>query len=247
VIVLSAGMQKSGTGWFFNLTNGLVAASGGDDTRELRTTSRRLGEVIQPHNCAIGPPTARKLAVLLGPHLRGRRFTVKTHGRPGTAVRALMTARALQATYQYRDLRDVVVSVLDHGSKVKDFRPGDRMVAVKTVDDACRYVAELFPVWQAWTAIPGVFTVSYEALRAEPAAELRRLVDHLGLTVDEAAIAGVLERHPPGDGSADWESDGLHFNKGQVGRFAEVLSRDDLDRCNVVLGDQLVAMGYELV
>lgn len=244
MIVVSAGMQKSGTGWFFNLTNGLVEAAGGDDTRELRTTSPRLERMINPHNCAIGPPTPKKLAVLVGQHLRGHRFTVKTHSPPTPALRALMKARVVRATYQYRDLRDVALSVLDHGSKVKDARPGDRMVNVKTIDQACRFVSELFDTWQAWTTRPGVFTVSYEQLRADPAAQLHRLADHLRMPIDDAGVAALLERYPAGAGSATWE-DGMHFNKGEVGRFTQVMSRSDLDVCNRLLGPQLRDMGYE--
>ena len=246
MIVVSAGMQKSGTGWFFNLTNSLVEATGGDDTRELRTTSSRLERTISVHNCAIGPITSKKLAVLLVPHARGHRFTVKTHGPSTPALRALMALRAVRATYQYRDLRDVALSILDHSSKLRVDRPSDRMTAVRTVEDACRFVSELFPTWQAWTSQGGVFTVSYEDLRENPVAQLQRLAEHLGASIDGASAAALLEKHPAGAGSSNWAEDGLHFNKGQVGRFTEVLTREELDVCNRLLGPQLTAMGYEL-
>jgi hypothetical protein len=239
-------MQKSGTGWFCNLTNGLVAATGGHDTRKLRTTSPRLGRVISEHNCGIGPPTARKLAVLSGYHLRGKRFAVKTHGPPTPVLRDLMVAGAVRSTYQYRDLRDVALSVLDHRLKVRDTRPNDPMARVKTLDDACRFVGKLFPTWQAWTQLRDILTVRYEDLHSDPVGQVRRLAAHLGVAFDDDSTRRLLERHPVGAGSAEWD-DGLHFNKGQVGRFAEILSRAELDVCNELLGPQLRQMGYELV
>jgi hypothetical protein len=41
------------------------------------------------------------------------------------------------------------------------------------------------------------------------------------------------------------DSPKLHFNKGQIGRFREVMSEDDLDLSRKVFGLYLKKMGYE--
>ena len=237
MIVLSASMQKSGSGWYFNLTNAMLASHGGDDLADLRDRARLLGRAVRVH----GSTRPLRMAALLTYHVRGRRFAVKTHAAPSASVRALSAVHALRATYCYRDLRDVALSALDHR---RQLTAGPNIGAISDLEDAFRFAATLVPKWRAWTALPDVLTVRYEDLRADPAAEIERLAKFLDIELEPGAVDALLERFPPGAGSEAGISS-LHFNKGEVARFREVFTPEDLRLSDEILGPHLDEMGYE--
>ncbi|CAN5200063.1 hypothetical protein BH18ACT4_BH18ACT4_00950 [soil metagenome] len=245
MIVISAGMQKSGTGWYFSLTNALLAGHGGDDTRVLRDQSKTLGRVVKTHNCSIGAPTARRVALFVAGG-RGKKFAVKTHAAPTPALKALLSTHRAQATYCYRDLRDVALSALDAAGKQGDAQPGPKMAQLKRLEDAFRFTTTLVPVWRAWTSTPGVLPVRYEALVADPAKEIERLATFLGIALADGDTDQLLERYPAGAGGSATRKE-LHFNRGEAGRFHEVMTPADLEVCNRVIGPYLDEVGYERV
>lgn len=240
MIVVSASMMKAGSGWYFNLTNTLLAQHGGDDAREVRRRWH-LGALLKDDNCRIGSLRAHRLAPLLAPHAAGRRFAVKTHSTPTPSLRALMTIGAARATFNIRDPRDIVVSALEHGAR-QQREPGEgRLAHLTTVDAAIEFVAhKLLPVWEAWSALPSVLMVPYESLVGDPVAEVTRLGEFCDMPVDPAAAQRIVDdvtSTNPGFGA-------LHFNRGVAGRHTEVLSPAELDSCHRAFGPRLEAMGY---
>lgn len=241
MIVVSASLKKSGSGWYFNLTNDLLVAAGHDDVRALRDRYG-LGGVLLEDNCRINP-NALNLARVFVPHLRGHTFVVKTHAGPTPSLRLLLAAGAARATYIYRDPRDVVLSALDHGARVRKEGRANVLAALHTVEEAVPYVHTLLRDWEAWAGSPGTLLVRYEDLKADPLAELRRLADFLKLDVAEAVLADVAApyQQPAEDATT---KDRLHFNKGVAGRFREAMSADELALCRRHFGPYLEQMGY---
>ena len=53
MIILSVGMPRAGSGWYYNLTNDLILATGGQDARQIRK-KYHLGRILTEVNCNIG-------------------------------------------------------------------------------------------------------------------------------------------------------------------------------------------------
>lgn len=223
MIVISGGLVKSASGWLFNLTNDLLVAAGRSDVRQVREEFD-LGGILRHENCNLGQPTLGKLLALTRPHRAGRTFVVKTHGAPGPAMRVLMAAGVVRATYTYRDPRDVVVSALEHGEKSRQRGENQGFHELHSVEDAIPYVAKQLTIASRWLTTPGVLAIRYEDLTADPEAALADVARHLDL----ATLRDVIERNDPTQGTGGR----LHFNKGIAGRYREVLDDDQVARCN---------------
>lgn len=242
MIVLSAGMQKSGSTWMFNLTNDLILGQGGTDLRD-RGSGHVAGSVLSGRNARIGRPSARKLAPLLALHAMGKRFVVKTHGRPTPSLRALLTVRAVTATYSFRDLRDVALSILDMAQRNRAKGMPGALSEIKTLEQAISYAGALVPAWRLWTSCPNVLVMRYEDTVGDPLGQLRRLADHLVPGMADAELHHLLDRYPARSGDSSW-ADGLRFNKGIPGRFRHEMSTSELQLANRLLGPSLIEMGY---
>jgi hypothetical protein len=241
MIVLSASLIKSGSGWYFNLTNDLLVAAGNDDVRALR---ERFGlhRALEDANCRLNTrPTP--LAQLYRLHRQGHTFVVKTHAPPTPLLRVLLGLGAARATYIYRDPRDVVLSALDHARKARENDPTNPLARLHTVEDAAGYVAALLRPLEGWHGREDTLLVRYEALRADPAAEVRRLIAHLRLDVPDATVAEILRRYDRGALTTQERSQ-LHFNKGVVGRYAAELSAAERAVCDRLIGPHVAQLGY---
>ena len=244
MIVLSAGMPKSGTGWYFFLTNDLLVAAGFEDVNVVRDRFH-LHSIMQFQNCYIGTPTVPKLALLSIPHLMGHRFPVKTHTNPLPSLQYLMRTSFLRATYIYRDPRDAALSAFEFGQKIRESLPTNPLAQLECLEDVIPMVKEWLLRWERWMRCERALMVRYEDLVADPVNELERLASHLSVSVPNPVLQSIAARYQPGPGRTDLESrSGLHFNKGEVGRFRRVMNRAQLDLCREHLGEYVRMMGY---
>ena len=241
MIVVSASLKKSGSGWYFNLTNDLLVAAGHTDVRALRE-AYGLEAVLQEDNCRINP-NALNLARVLRPHRQGHTFAVKTHAAPTPSLRLLLRLGLARATYIYRDPRDVVLSALDHGERLRLAGKPNVLAELESVDDAARYVRRLLDDWEAWTALPGTLVTRYEDLVADDLAEIRRLAAFLDLDVPDDAMRDIAARYRPERRLVE-AGQRLHFNKGIVGRFRSRMNPHELALCTEHFGPYLRRMGY---
>ena len=63
MIILSVGMPRAGSGWYYNLTHDLVTATGGQDARQIRQRYH-LESILTEVNCNIGALTPRRLVAI---------------------------------------------------------------------------------------------------------------------------------------------------------------------------------------
>ena len=244
MIVLSAGMQKSGTAWFFNITNDMLVAAGYDDVRTIREQFG-LQSILLYHNCNMEDLTQEKFSQILIPHNAGYTFVVKTHRGPSPAVSSLISENIIKATYIYRDPRDVVVSVMDHGHKIRSNGENHTFAEYDSLEKAVFFVKDLLIIWENWIQFSQVFTIRYEDFLADPVSELKRLSCFLAIDVSYDKIQTILKSYQKKN--LDTQStDFLHFNKGVSGRFRSVMSSKEQDFCLEQFGDSLFKMGYPL-
>ena len=244
MIVLSAGLPKAGSGLLFNLTNDMLVKSGQQDVRRLKDDFQLQG-LLKNHNCNIGEPNWAGLSRLLPLHFRGHRFVVKTHWGPNRVVRRLMWPGIIRATYVYRDPRDVLLSAMDHGRKLRAEGKSHTFAQCSSVEDTIPIVLQWLKETSGWLHMPTTLSLKYEDLIADPIATMKRMSAFIGINpvhggIDLDAVFSRYDVH----GSADADTQGLHWNKGIAGRFRDVFSPEDLERCNRAFGEYLEMMEY---
>ena len=241
MIVVSASLKKSGSGWYFNMTNDLLVQAGHQDVRMLR---QRYGleSVLQEHNCRVNPNLIH-LVRLLPAHARGNTFVAKTHTGPTPSLRLLMAMGIAKATYIYRDPRDVVLSALDHGERVRKAGKQNVMAQLHSVKEAILFVEPLLNDWEAWTKTNYTLLVRYEDLAHHTMRELNRLAEFLTLDVSKEDLQSVAARYQQENQDAVMR-ERLHFNKGIVGRFRSRMTPEELDLCTKKFDPYLRRMGY---
>ena len=251
MIVISAGMQKAGTGWYFNMTNDLLVAAGHRDAREVRD-QYNLHSILVKKNVALSRldrSTLKKLERVS--QQEGRMFAVKTHRGPSASLRRLMEQGSFAATYIYRDVRDVIVSALERGKVMREkgldrryfgigpYRSFGRLYTVEGATLWGRW--QLIPRWRAWTKCNGVLVTRYEDLLANTFAEAKRLSEFLKLNLDEDSVWKVCEKYDRNNAA---QGGRLHFNQGIIGRHHDQLSPRHQELCQRRLGPFLKQMGY---
>lgn len=243
MIVISAGLQKAGTGLFFNLTNDMLAAAGNADIRELRETYK-LDDILKHYNCNIEELSWQRLRKLLPLHTRGKRFVVKTHNRPTKWVKSLKALKVVKATFIYRDPRDVVLSALDHGRRIREEGLDHTFAVCTTVKNTIpRVKAWLNNSAMEWIDLEGVLLFKYEDLVRDPVSQMKRVADFLKLDRGKIDFEGILARYDRDKLDSDMK-DYLHYNIGSAGRFRTELSEEDLVTCTREFSPYLEKMGY---
>jgi hypothetical protein len=100
MIILSVGMPRAGSGWYYNLTNDLMLANGAQDARQVRQRYR-LQKILTEVNCNIGALTPWRLLAVLPPSLLGNTYTIKVHAAPTPFALRLMRGGMLRTASAY--------------------------------------------------------------------------------------------------------------------------------------------------
>lgn len=242
MIVLSVGMPRAGSGWHYNLIHDLMKASGSADAHDIRRRFH-LEEILTEVNCNIGALSARRLLRVAIPALLGNTFVIKAHAGPTRAARVLLASGLLRITYIYRDPRDAMLSASDYGERsVVKGRP-NAFAPLTTFDQSVKFMMEYVRIWAKWMAERNVLIARYEDLLTNYAEESAKLVAYLKLDARRPEVRAVVEQYRP---STVQGQQGLHYFKGQIGRFREAYSEEQRSILSQKLAEYLPRMGYSL-
>jgi hypothetical protein len=244
LIVIIAGMEKSGSAFYFNLVNDLLIAAGKDDVREIKK-KYHLESMLELKNCNIRELTGKKLITLFKLHLLRKSFVVKTHFPPTRLLKFFITLKAMKAIYIYRDPRDVILSAIDHGKKHREKGLlGEYFARFVTIENSISLVKDYLAVWEKWTNFKNVLLVKYEDLVSDTLAELKRAADYLHINMETQRLEEIIRKYQP----ENLKNLGfpLHYNKGKPGRYKERMSGEEMELCNKHLGHYIERMGYSL-
>lgn len=245
MFVISAGLQKSGSGLYFNLTNDLLIATGHEDIRYLKKVFN-LEEILQHHNCNVGELTWKKLKKILSLHFNGKTFVIKTHDRPTVLTRFLINLNMAKVTYIYRDPRDVVLSALDHGKKIREEGQNHTFASCWTIENTVPQVLGWLEnsVFR-WLSQKKVLRVKFEDLLQHPENEMFRLADFLNLNIDHIDVKKIIYAYEKKNLDTE-KKDFLHFNQGIIGRFKSAFKKEELKFLNCQFEKYLGEMGYKI-
>ncbi len=243
MIVLSVGMPRAGSGWYFNLIQDLVVSNGGTNSREIRH-NYHLESILTEVNCNISALTLRRVTRVLMPSLKGETFTIKAHSGPTVVSDLAGKAGWLKCSYIYRDPRDALLSAMDFGRRTLEKGQPNAFSHLTTLDLAIDFMLKYCRIWEGWMDRRDVLHARYEDLLTDYDVELASLLRFLNYSPDIPANKEILEKYRPG--KAREGKDGLHFFKGQIGRFREKFSPVEQEQMAAAFSPYLDKMGYSL-
>jgi LPS sulfotransferase NodH len=96
-------------------------------------------------------------------------------------------------------------------------------------------------IWEAWEQLGSTHMVRYEDLKRAPLAVSAKVLEHLNIDLPrhtvETIVTSYIER-------PETITKNIHFNKGIVGRYKNVLSSEQILLANHRLKPYLERMGY---
>ena len=242
MIILSVGMPRAGSGWFFNLTNDLLVASGFQDARYIRK-QYQLQRVLTEVNCNIGAFTLPRLAAVMVPSLLGNTFTVKAHAGPTNAALRLIRRGMLLPTYIYRDPRDAMLSAREYGQRGLEQGRANAFSHLSDFDEALNFMLGYVRIWESWMECQEAFHCRYEDLLINYDFEIDRLIKFLKLDATDISILDVMNTYRPE--TAPTSQKGLHFSQGKIGRFRQKMTSEQQETMSTVFGPYIDQMGYQ--
>ena len=240
LIVLCVGMPRAGSGWHYNLIHDLMETTGCADARDIRQRYH-LQEILTEVNCNIGVLSARRLAMVSVPALAGNTFVIKAHAGPTTASRLLARAGLLRISYIYRDPRDAMLSAYNYGQRALSKGRPNAFSHLTDFQRTLNFITDYVHIWEAWRCEKNVLISRYEDLLTNYPEESERLAAYLGLDCERPEVREVIEKYLPGNAEGQ---QGLHYYKGQIGRFREFYSPAEQQILADRLGSYLSKMGY---
>ncbi|MBN1537112.1 MAG: sulfotransferase domain-containing protein [Anaerolineales bacterium] len=243
MIILSVGMPRAGSGWYYNLTHDLATSSGGQDARQIRQQFHLQG-ILTEVNCNIGVLSPRRLLAVLAPSLLGNTFVIKAHAAPTPLALALLRRGWMRAAYIYRDPRDALLSAWENGQRAVERGAPNAFSHLTDFEASLNFMRQYVDISKAWLAKSTALHTRYEDLLKDYDSEVNRLVAYLQFDRQSQTVQGVVEKYRPEQARS--EQKGMHFSKGKVGRFRQKLTPMQQQQLAEAFGDYLQAQGYDL-
>jgi hypothetical protein len=243
MIILSVGMPRAGSGWYYNLMHDLVVADGGKESRKIRD-QYHLEKILTEVNYNIGALTLRRLSAVLVPSWKGERFVIKAHAGPTLAGNLVEALGWMKPTYLYRDPRDALLSAMDFGKRTLDQGHPNAFSHLTDLDKAIDFMLGYCQIWDGWMKKSNILQARYEDLLSNYDVEVQRLMNYLEIPPSQKQVDAIVEKYRPG--KAREGRDGLHFFKGQVGRFRERFDASEQQKMAEMFAPYLKRMGCEI-
>ncbi|MGB3701293.1 MAG: sulfotransferase domain-containing protein [Anaerolineales bacterium] len=241
-LIISAGMPRAGSGWYYNLVHDLVVKGGGQNARQIRS-QYYLQPVLTAVNCNISTLSFFRFIPVLIPARLGNKFVIKTHAGPNQITRLLLNYKWISVVYIYRDPRAALLSAYEYGQRATANNRPNAFSHLNTLDKAAQFIKFYVNIWDAWSRITDVLIVRYEDLLSGYLEEIEQTMHFLDLELTRAEGEKVYEQYHPGKG--DPEQIGTHFSQGEAERFRRVFSPSQLEKYTDMFEPALLRMGYE--
>jgi len=243
MIILSVGMPRAGSGWYYNLTHDLVTAAGGKDARQIRKQYHLQG-ILTEVNCNIGVLSPRRLIAAQIPSLLGNTFVIKAHAAPTSLALMFINRGWMRVTYIYRDPRDAMLSAWENGQRAVERGAPNAFSHLTDFQTALEFMRQYVQISEAWLRATKVLHARYEDLLTDYDAEVNRLAAFLPADRQNKAVQVMIEKYRPEQARSDQK--GIHFSKGKIGRFRQKFTAEQLQQLAETFGDFLQKQGYDI-
>lgn len=241
-MLISAGMPRAGSGWYYNLLHDLVESSGGQNARQVRK-KYHLEQFLTEVNCNISTLGFQRIIPVLIPTLFGNKFVIKTHSGPTGFARYLIKNKRLIIIYIYRDPRAALLSAYEYGQRSHTNQRSNAFSHLKNLEEAAEFMSLYIDIWDAWSRIEQVLVIRYEDLLSNYHAEIEKTAQFLDIELENTLSQKVIQHYQPGKGTPDQR--GTHFSQGEAERFRRELDPTQLEHFSRMFEPSLLRMGYE--
>lgn len=250
MIIVSSSMVKSGSLWYYRLTDELLAASDMKDDL-LAPKHSAVKDLHEGDKIKCPQLTFSNLSHLIQSSQQGYSYPVKTHAAPTLSLALFGSIiRTIKVTYIYRDPRDVVLSILDHAKKARENNLKINLRDIYSISDAIDFVSIELNKWKKWHIYSNFFnvhTVKYEDLVSNTHKEVTRLASFLNIDVCEQTIHTIIQKYDRGSSSNNQSEkivNNIHYNKGYSGRYENEMDKNEIQYCTDKFLPYLKEMGY---
>ena len=233
-MILSVGMPRAGSGWFYNLTQDLVIAAGGVDAKTIRN-KYQLKRLLTEVNCNLGTLTFYRLIPVLLPLFVEPPYVIKLHAERRPLADLFITMGLVQPTFIYRDPRDALLSAFEYGQRMTAKNLENDFTHLTSIEKAIEFMDFYVEVARGWLSSPHTLPMKYEEFKSNYDFEVSRIGDHLNIDLSKPQMKEVVDNYRPE--SKQQNRQGLHFVKGEVGRHKTLFSESQLELCDELFGD----------
>ncbi len=183
-------------------------------------------------------------AVLLNLASINRRYgscVVKCHWAPSAKLDLFCQSLNVKMTLTYRDPRDMILSMIDHGKRTREGNdPSGSFADCTNVIDLIPRTLKMVENLDLWTRKRFVRSVRYESLMADTHNTLKEVVSFLGWKVEDSIIEDIINERDK------IKHRSLNFNKGTTQRWKTELDDSEKEVCKLAFNQHLIKLGYEL-
>jgi len=238
MLVISNGAPKSGTTLYYYYTRNLVQRNFETTSHDVLRDLTKRGKLPGIGNFLreINPRILTELQAIVqenGP------LVIKVHEPANRNLLEQLQNKSILMTYGHRDPRDMILSGMDHHSRVVP-NGNTRLNGFVDFSSALSVAANWAGYSLEWAQSELAHVYTYKDLVTDAKTEIHRLANYLQIDVSDSEIETIL--------SMEKESRSIgkrEYNKGTLSRFQSEMSSDQLLRCSVKLGRNLQLLGYE--
>ena len=173
-------------------------------------------------------------------------IVLKSHSSPTFFVRLLINIGLAKVTYTYRDPRDAVLSMVDHGARTRKelIEKGETLEGqrgfrhIHQIKDALPEIKRELYIFSKWKEFDDVMLIRYEDFIENKCAYLTKIADYLGYKLSKQDLDSIYQKYEI--------SKPKNFNKGTKERYKTEMTAVELELCNQVFQNNLETMGYLL-
>lgn len=233
MILLSNSLPKTGSTLIANYQEDI-----------LKKIEIRNGQAIIKTNYGgryIDYPTKKRLLNLLALDLAKGSFIIKCHWMYSNILNYYCALPNVKMTYSYRDPRDIILSMIDHGNRTRAGK--DLSGAFKD----CYNVIELIPntinlmeQLKVWKSKKKIYVIKYEDFMCNPYSVLKDMLGYLNWNLNDDTLKElILEKE-------QLKTKSHNFNKGTTQRWREEMTPEEQEACLKAFQPYLEWLNYDL-
>lgn len=239
MLVISNAMPKSASSLLFWYTQEIIQrAFPANAIRHMRELNK--SDAFRGVGCFVNPLDDDSVLRLLKISKEVGPLCIKSHSSMSPLIESLIDSGEVIATFAHRDPRDMILSAIDHfyRRKAAGFIEFEGFTTVMESMDVACWFCEMAC---RWVESDKVHVFRYEDTITDKMTAIMRLRDIIGVEVNDATLTKIVH-----DDDASRSPGRNQFNLGKVTRFANEMTKQQLDRCNYVLGHYMQRLGYDV-
>lgn len=165
---------------------------------------------------------------------------IKTHSPPTDCIKSFIESGKVKTTFNFRDPRDTILSVVDHGARTRNGKDASGAFAnIHSIKDALSFAKASIQLYYQWKEYGHALFIKYEDLMMNKVDHLFGMARYFGYMLDNNLVMNIYEKHENMKESA-W-----NYNTGRINRWKEEMSEDWIKKINYQFGKAIEEMGYQ--